>query len=158
MSEPDIAHIMQQPYTMTSSDGGLVPMGDGKPHPRSYGTFSRKLARYVREREVVSLESAIRSMTSLPATVFGLVDRGVIRIGAWADLAVFDPAAVRDAATYADPHQLSEGMFAVIVNGAIVLEDDRFTSATPGQVLRKNQEIRSQKSEVRRAQLFTLDS
>ena len=138
MSERDITHIMRQPYTMTSSDGGLVPMGDGKPHPRSYGAFSRKLARYVREREVVSLESAVRSMTSLPATVFGLVDRGVVRIGAWADLALFDPAAVRDAATYGDPHQLSEGMFAVIVNGTVVVDDGRFTAATPGHVLRKN--------------------
>ena len=137
MSERDIAHIMRQPYTMTSSDGGLVPMDDGRPHPRNYGAFARKLARYVREREVVSLEFAVRSMTSLPAAVFGLQDRGVLRIGAWADVVVFDPGAVQDRATYVDPHQLAEGIDTVVVNGAVVREGGRFTDARPGRVLRK---------------------
>ena len=137
MSERDIAHIMQQPYTMPSSDGGLVPMGDGRPHPRNYGAFARKLARYVREREVVSLEFAVRSMTSLPATVFGLQDRGVLRIGAWADIVIFDPVTIQDRATYTDPHQLAGGIDAVIVNGIVVRQDGRFVDAQPGQVLRK---------------------
>ena len=94
MTDRDIDAIMRQPYTMTSSDGGLVAMNEGKPHPRNYGAFARKLAVYVRERGIVSLESAIRSMTSLPASVFGIKDRGQIRAGAFADLAVFDPAKV----------------------------------------------------------------
>lgn len=139
MSEADIAHIMRQPYTMTSSDGDLVPMGSGRPHPRNNGAFARKLAVYVRERGVVSLESAIRSATSLSATVFGLSDRGVIRPGAWADLAIFDLKEVRDRATYLDPHQLATGMTYVLVNGQVAVEDGKFTGAMAGSVLRKNQ-------------------
>jgi N-acyl-D-amino-acid deacylase len=137
MSERDIEHIMRQPYTMSSSDGGLVLMTEGKPHPRNYGAFPRKLARYVRDREVVPLEFAIRSMTTLPALVFGLPDRGVIREGAWADLVVFDLAAVRDTATYTDPHQLAQGMSFVLVNGALVVDEGKFTSALPGKVIRR---------------------
>ena len=139
MSEADIAHIMRQPYTMTSSDGDLVPMGSGRPHPRNNGAFARKLAVYVRERGVVSLESAIRSATSLSATVFGLSDRGVIRPGAWADLAIFDLKEVRDRATYVEPHQLATGMTWVLVNGQIAVEDGKFTGALAGRVVRKNQ-------------------
>ena len=137
MTDRDIEAIMRQPYTMTSSDGGLVAMNEGKPHPRNYGAFARKLAVYVRERGTIPLESAIRSMTSLPAAVFGITDRGVIREGAFADLAVFDPAKVRDRATYADPHQLADGMSYVFVNGVAVVNDGTFTNATPGRVLRK---------------------
>ncbi|HEX6570719.1 MAG TPA: D-aminoacylase [Steroidobacteraceae bacterium] len=138
MSEEDIAHIMAKPYTMASSDGGLVLMTEGKPHPRNYGAFARKLSRYVRERGVVDLETAIRSMTSLPAAVFGMRDRGVIREGAAADLAIFDPARVRDRATYLDPHQLAEGMAYVLVNGAVVIDNGAFTAALPGRVLSKD--------------------
>jgi N-acyl-D-amino-acid deacylase len=135
MSEADIRHIMQQPWTMTCSDGDLTSPGDGKPHPRGYGAFARKLGVYVRERGVVSVENAVRSMTSLPAQVFGLKDRGVIRRGARADLVVFDPAAIHDRATYASPQQLAEGMHWVIVNGGVVLDDGKTTGATPGRVL-----------------------
>jgi len=137
MSEADIRQIMTRPYTMVSSDGGLVPMGSGQPHPRNYGAFARRLAVYVRERGVTSLEAAVRSMTSLPAGVFGLTDRGVIRAGAIADLAIFDPAAVRDRATYTDPHQLAEGMAWVLVNGVPVIADGTFGTALPGKVLAK---------------------
>jgi N-acyl-D-amino-acid deacylase len=137
MSEPDIRHILTRPYTMASSDGDLVAMTEGKPHPRAYGAFARRLAVYVRERQVVGLEFAIRSMTSLPAAVFGLNGRGVIREGAIADIAIFDPARVKDVATYADPHHLAEGMSFVLVNGVVVLSDGRFTDALPGKVLRK---------------------
>ena len=94
---------------------------------------------YVREREVTSLENAVRAMTSLPASVFGLTDRGVIREGAVADLAIFDPAQVRDKATYTEPHQLAEGMAWVLVNGVPVVADGQFTSALPGKVLAKGQ-------------------
>jgi N-acyl-D-amino-acid deacylase len=142
MSEKDIAHIMAKPYTMASSDGGLVLMTEGKPHPRNYGAFARKLSLYVRERGVVDLETAIRSMTSLPAAVFGMKDRGVIRESAAADIAIFDPARVRDRATYLDPHQLAEGMAYVIVNGAVVIDNGAFTSALPGKVLTRGAERR----------------
>ena len=135
MSERDIEHIMRQPYTMSSSDGGLVFMTEGKPHPRNYGAFPRKLARYVRERGVVPLEFAVRSMTSLPALVFGLADRGLVREGAWADLVVFDLDVVRDTATYDVPHQLAQGMSFVLVNGTVVLDDGSFTGALPGRVI-----------------------
>jgi N-acyl-D-amino-acid deacylase len=137
MSERDIEHIMRQTYTMSSSDGGLVLMTEGRPHPRNYGAFPRKLARYVRERGVVSLEFAVRSMTTLPALVFDLRDRGVIREGAWADLVVFDLEAVRDTATYTNPHQLAEGMSFVLVNGTVVVDDGAFTGARPGKVIRR---------------------
>jgi N-acyl-D-aspartate/D-glutamate deacylase len=137
MSEDDIEQIMRQPYTMTSSDGGLVLMTAGKPHPRNYGAFSRKLSRYVRERKTLGLEAAIRSMTSLPASVFDLRDRGSIREGAIADIAIFDPAAVRDVATYTDPHHLSVGMDYVFVNGVAVIAAGTFTDALPGSVLRR---------------------
>jgi len=137
MTDRDIEAIMRQPWTMTSSDGGLVAMNEGKPHPRNYGAFARKLAIYVRERGTVSLESAIRSMTTLPGAVFGIKDRGAIREGAFADIAVFDPANVRDRATYADPHQLADGMSYVLVNGVVVVGDGKFTTATPGRVLRR---------------------
>ena len=88
MSDSDVEHIMRRPYTMTSSDGGLVALGEGKPHPRNNGAFTRKLALYVRERKTIGLEFAVRSMTSLPALVFGVPDRGVLREGAWADIAI----------------------------------------------------------------------
>jgi N-acyl-D-amino-acid deacylase len=135
MSEEDIRHIMTKPYTMTSSDGGLVPIDAGQPHPRNYGAHARRLNVYVRERGVTTIETAIRSMTSLPASVFNLHDRGVIRAGAIADLAVFDLAAVRDKATYTEPHQLAEGMSWVLVNGVPVVKDGAFTTALPGKVL-----------------------
>jgi len=137
MSEDDIRRIMTRPYTMASSDGGLVLPTEGKPHPRDYGAFARRLAVYVRDRQVVGLEFAIRSMSSLPALVFGLKDRGQLREGAFADVAIFDLAKVRDTATYADPHHLAEGMSYVLVNGVVVVEDGRFTDALPGRVLRR---------------------
>ena len=135
MSEADIRHIMAKPYTMVSSDGGLVPVGSGQPHPRNYGAFARRIAVYVRERQVTSVEDAIRAMTSLPASVFGMKDRGLIREGAAADIAIFDLAAIRDRATYTDPHQLAEGMSWVLVNGSPVIQEGRFTAALPGKVL-----------------------
>ena len=135
MSERDIELIMKQTWNMTSTDGDLVPMGQGKPHPRAYGAFVRKLRLYVKERGVIDLPFAIRSMTSLPAQVFALKDRGQVRPGAFADLLVFDPAQVNDPATYQEPHQLSEGMVHIIVNGVLVRENNKFTNELPGRVL-----------------------
>ncbi len=135
MTEQDIVAIMKKPWMMTCSDGGLGPMGVGRPHPRAYGAFPRKLRLYVRERKVVDWPFAIRSMTSLPATVFGLKDRGVLRPGAWADIVVFDPEQVRDMATYADPHQLSVGLDTIVINGRVARLDGKFASTLAGKVL-----------------------
>jgi len=135
MSERDIELIMRQPFNMTCTDGDLVPMGQGKPHPRAYGSFVRKLRLYVRERGVIDLPFAIRSMTSLPAQVFALKDRGQVRPGAFADLLIFDPAKVNDPATYQEPHQLAEGINDIIVNGVLVRENGTFTNELPGRVL-----------------------
>ncbi len=136
MSEDDIALIMRQPWTMTCTDGDLQPMTEGKPHPRAYGAFPRKLQRYVRERGVVALPFAIRSMTALAAEVFGLKDRGVVRPGAFADLLVFDLARVREASTYENPHQLAEGLDTIVVNGRVARDRGTFTGSLSGRVLR----------------------
>ena len=137
MLDEDIERLMRQPWTMTSSDGALVPFGVGMPHPRGNGAFSRKLRKYVVEQHVVDLPAAIRSMTSLPATVFNLPDRGVLRPGAFADVVVFDLAKVRDRATYEQPHQMSEGMVQVLVNGRFAIRDGKFTTEHAGRVLRR---------------------
>jgi N-acyl-D-aspartate/D-glutamate deacylase len=135
MSEDDIERIMRQPWTMTCTDGDLVPLGQGKPHPRAYGAFARKLKRYVRERGTLDLAAAIRTMTSMPATIFGLKDRGQIRSGAFADLLIFDLAQVNDAATYEDPHQLAEGFTDILVNGQWARRENRFSTTLAGRVL-----------------------
>ena len=135
MTESDIELIMRQPFTMTCTDGDLVPFGQGKPHPRGNGAFARKIRVYVNERGTIDLPFAIRSMTSLPASVFGLKDRGTLRPGAWADILIFDPARVRDAATYLEPHQLSEGMEYVLVNGLVEKDADAFTGKLGGRVV-----------------------
>ena len=137
MHDDDVERLMAQPWTMTSSDGDLGPMGVGVPHPRSYGAFARKLGLYARDLGVVTVEDAIRSMTSLPAMVFGMADRGVIREGAMADIVVFDLDAVNDVAEYTDPHHYSEGMVHVFVNGVAAIRDGAFTGERPGRVLRK---------------------
>jgi N-acyl-D-amino-acid deacylase len=135
MDERDIRAFMTQPWTMTCSDGELVGPGEGVPHPRSYGPFPRKIRRYVLDEKVVSLEQAVHSMTGLPATVFRVRDRGVLRPGTVADIAIFDLAAVRDRATYTQPHQLSEGMRFVFVNGRLALADGKVTATRAGHVL-----------------------
>ena len=137
MHVDDVETLMQQPWTMTSSDGGLVPKGEGVPHPRTYGAFARKIRLYVNEKGTVGLPQAIRSMTGLPASVFGMTDRGVLRAGAAADVVVFDLASVRDVAEYTDPHHYSEGMVYVFVNGVAVVQDGAFTGERPGRVLLK---------------------
>jgi N-acyl-D-aspartate/D-glutamate deacylase len=137
MDEGDVEILMAQPWTLTSSDGDLVPLGLGVPHPRSYGAFPRKIRLYVREKGVVGLEAAIRSMTSLPALVFDMPDRGVLRAGAAADVVVFDLDRVRDTAEYTDPHRLAEGMVWVFVNGQAAIRDGALTDVRSGRVLRK---------------------
>jgi N-acyl-D-amino-acid deacylase len=138
MIESDIVTLMRQPWTMTASDGALVPFGQGFPHPRAYGTFPRKIRRYVLEEGVIDLATAIRSMTSLPASVFRMPDRGVIRPGAVADVVVFDLERLRDLSDYPDPHRLSEGMVHVLVNGSPAIENGRFTGGRHGIVLSRS--------------------
>jgi N-acyl-D-amino-acid deacylase len=135
MDERDVERILRFPYTMVASDAGVIEAGRGVPHPRGYGSNARVLGRYVRERHAISLEEAIRKMTSLPAQRFRLSERGLVRPGMWADLVVFDPATVADAATYERPHATSTGFRFVLVNGTVVIEDGRHTGARPGVVL-----------------------
>ncbi len=136
MSEEDVERIMRYPNTAIASDGGTREFGKGKPHPRSYGTNARVLARFVRERQVLRLEDAIRRMTSLPARTFRFRDRGQIREGMAADLVLFDPEEVADHATFEDPHRYSSGFKLVLVNGVAVVEDGKLTGRRPGQILR----------------------
>jgi N-acyl-D-amino-acid deacylase len=135
LSELDLDHIMQQDFTATCTDGGIERLGQGLPHARYYGTMARKLRRYVYDRGVISLQHAIRSMTSLAAQIIGLRDRGLVQKGYWADLVVFDPATIRDTATFTEPHQYPEGIPYVFVNGVAVVDNGTLTSATPGKVL-----------------------
>jgi N-acyl-D-aspartate/D-glutamate deacylase len=136
MDEQDIVRILRHPLAMIETDGDPVAYGHGFPHPRSYGAFPRVLARYVREQNVISLEEAIRRMTSLAADQIGQPDRGRIREGAFADITVFDGARIDDRATYLEPHQYPVGIEHVIVNGVPVIRAASFTGARPGQVLR----------------------
>jgi dihydroorotase/N-acyl-D-amino-acid deacylase len=137
INEADLERILKHPATMIGSDGEIPIFGQAHPHPRSYGTFARVLAVYVRERYAITLEEAVRKMSSFPAQRLGLLDRGALRPGMKADIAVFDPARVRDAATFEKPHQYAEGITTVIVNGQVVFERGAMTAARPGKVLYK---------------------
>lgn len=139
MSEDDLRAFLKHPLTMIASDGNPRLFGDGVPHPRSYGNNARVLARYVRELKMLSLEEAVRRMTSLPAQTFKLEGRGIIKPGAWADLVVFDPDTIADLATFDDPHHYATGFSDVLVNGIPVLRDGKMTSARPGGPLRKGE-------------------
>ena len=135
MSEEDVERILRFPFTMVGSDGQIPVFGEGNPHPRSYGVFTRVLGRYVRERKALGLEEAVRKMTSLPAARLKLFDRGLLRPGMKADVAVFDPARVTDKATFAQPHQYAEGFSWVLVNGKPVVASGSVTQERPGRVL-----------------------
>jgi len=135
MGEEDVQRIMQYPYSMVASDGGIIKFGDGMPHPRSYGTNARVLGHFVREKKVLRLEEAIRKMTSLPAQRFGFSDRGLIRPGMWADLVVFDETTVTDKSTFEKPHAYSTGIHYVFVNGNIVINHENHTGARHGQIM-----------------------
>lgn len=138
MSEDDVKTVMRQPWVMVGSDARALKKetAKGQPHPRSYGTFARILARYVREERTLRLEEAVRKMTSLPAMRLGLQDRGLIREGMWADLVLFNADEIADAATYTDPHHYAKGILRVLVNGVDVVRDGKHTGKRPGRVLR----------------------
>jgi N-acyl-D-amino-acid deacylase len=140
MSQPDVTLALQQPWVAIDNDSsGTSPegiLGQEHPHPRAYGTFPRILRKYVREDKALTLEDAIRKFSALPAQRLRLTDRGVLKAGMWADLVIFDPATVRDVATFDNPNQLSEGMDYVLINGTLVIDKRKMTAALPGKVLR----------------------
>jgi N-acyl-D-aspartate/D-glutamate deacylase len=134
MDEADLRTVLKHPATMIGSDG--IP-GTGKPHPRLYGTFPRVLARYWREGGLLGLEEAVCKMTGLPAQVLGLADRGSLRVGNKADLAIFDPAEIVDTATYSEPMSYPHGMRWVLVNGRVAVEDGTVSDGGAGRLLRR---------------------
>ena len=135
IGEDDLQRILAHPATMIASDGEVAVFGRNVPHPRSYGTFARVLGLYTRDKKVLRLETAVQKMSALPAQRLGLSDRGVLRQGLKADIAVFDAATVRDTATFEKPHSYAEGVSLVIVNGEVAFEDGKMTAARPGRVL-----------------------
>ena len=135
MSEEDVLRIMKHPATMIASDGEVPIFGRANPHPRSYGTFARVLGVYVREKQALSLEQAVHKMSAFPAARLRLTDRGLLRPGMKADIAIFDPLRVRDTATFDKPHAYAEGFSHVLVNGQVVYENGAMTAARPGRVV-----------------------
>jgi N-acyl-D-amino-acid deacylase len=135
ISEEDVVRIMRYPGTMIASDGEIPIFGENMPHPRSYGTFARVLGRYVREKKVITLEDAVRRMSSLPAARFRIMDRGLLRPGMKADIAVFDADTVIDKSEFGAPHQYAAGFAHVLVNGTPVLVDGKMLPARPGRAL-----------------------
>ena len=136
MSEDDVQRIMREPFTMIASDSGVRELNESVPHPRGYGNNARVLGRYVRDLKLISLEDAIRKMTSLPAQTFNFRDRGFVREGFVADLVVFDEKTIADRATFDKPHQYPAGISYVMVNGELVFASEAMTGARPGVALR----------------------
>ncbi|MDV7085644.1 N-acyl-D-amino-acid deacylase family protein [Rhodococcus opacus] len=138
MSDDDVRTVLAHPWVSVASDGWiLAASGEGRPHPRSFGTFARVLRRYVLDEGILTIEEAIRKMTSLPASRIGVEDRGVLRPGAVADVAVLDTDAVTDTATFTDPWQLARGVRSVLVNGTPAILDGEFTGRRAGQLVEK---------------------
>ncbi|WP_300601444.1 D-aminoacylase [Niabella sp.] len=138
MSEEDVKYIMKYPYNMFASDASIRILNEGMPHPRGYGTNARVLAKYVRDENVLSLEEAIRRMTSLPAQKFNLTDRGLLKEGMAADIVIFDPEKVQDRATFEKPHAYSTGFEYVLVNGKVTVDGGKHTGERAGRPLRNN--------------------
>ena len=135
MSDEDVERILVHPTTMIGSDGAVVVFGQSNPHPRSYGTFPRVLGTYVRDKNVLTLEEAVRKMSSFPAARLRIADRGILRPGMKADIVIFDPLTIRDTATFEKPHAYAEGFSWILVNGEVVFENGAMTKARPGRVL-----------------------
>jgi len=140
MDTEDVKRIMQHPMTMIASDGRLVKPGQGHPHPRWYGTFPRVLGQYVRDSAFLELPTAIYKMTGQPAATLELAQRGLIKMGYYADITIFDAKTIRDEATFTDPHNYPSGIEYVLVNGQTVLNKGEFNDLRSGKILRKNQE------------------
>jgi N-acyl-D-aspartate/D-glutamate deacylase len=141
MSEENVERVLSHPLVMVGSDGwSMAPTGkaaESRPHPRSYGTFPRVLGHYVRERQLFDLPTAVKKMTSLPASQAGITDRGRISVGMKADLVVFDADTIKDEATFESPHRFPQGIEFVLVNGITVVDKGQSTAARPGKALRK---------------------
>ena len=135
IGEEDLQRILVHPATMIASDGEVAIFGRNHPHPRSYGTFVRVLGVYARDKKLLPLETAVQKMSALPAQRLGLADRGVLRTGLKADIAVFDAARVRDTATFEKPHSYAEGVPYVVVNGQLIVDNGKITTTRPGRVL-----------------------
>lgn len=135
ISEEDVVRILRSPYSMVASDGGIPIFGKDHPHPRSYGSFSRILGRYVRDFGTLKMEEAVRKMSGLPAQRVKLYDRGLLRPGMKADIVVFDPKTIEDKADFNKPHQYAAGVRDVLVNGKFALRDSKMTTDRPGRVL-----------------------
>jgi N-acyl-D-amino-acid deacylase len=139
MNEADLQKFIAQPFTMIASDSGVRKFGEGVPHPRGYGNNARVLARYVRELKVLTMEDAVRKMTSLPAQTFRLKNRGELRSGAIADIVIFDLEKVADPSTFEDPHHYATGFSDIIVNGVPVIRDHALTDARPGRPVKRGE-------------------
>jgi N-acyl-D-aspartate/D-glutamate deacylase len=138
MDEKDVKTVISSPISTIISDSWVIaPSGGGKPHPRGYGSFSRVLGKYVREEKTLTLEEAIKKMTSLPANKIGLTDRGILKEGYWADITILNKDEIKDKATFKNPHQYAEGIYYVIVNGQIVVNKGEITGLKPGKVLKR---------------------
>ena len=135
MDERDVEELMRLPYNMHGSDGGVQVLGKGVPHPRNYGTFPRVISFYVREKGIITLEEAVRKMTSLPAQTLRLKKRGMIKEGMFADITIIDSQRVKDKSTFRNPHQYNQGIEYVIVNGEVVVERGEHTGRLPGMIL-----------------------
>lgn len=135
MQEEDVERIMRHPQTMIASDGSLTKLGEGSPHPRSYGTFPRVIGHYAREKKILTLKEAIHKMTGMPAQRMGLSNRGKIAENMMADLVIFNPETILDKGTFTDPHQYPEGIEYVLVNGVFAVERGEFTGKKAGKVL-----------------------
>ena len=135
MSEKDVQQIMKYPFNMFASDASIRAFGIGAPHPRGYGTNARVLGKYVRDEKIISLEEAIRRMTSLPAQKFQLKNIGLIREGMNADIVIFDENEVTDKSTFEKPHQYSTGFKFVLVNGKLVVDNGKHTGTRSGKSL-----------------------
>lgn len=135
MTDQDVEFFMRRPWVMTGSDGRAQVPGPNKPHPRSYGTFARKLRTYVQEKKLLTLEQAVRAATSLPAHMLGLSERGLLKPGFIADIIILDPQQVRDLATYTEPHQYSEGIDHVLIQGKQIIAEGEFTGTLAGRPL-----------------------
>jgi N-acyl-D-aspartate/D-glutamate deacylase len=138
MQESDLEYFMKKPYVMTGSDGNVQNPDKSFPHPRSYGTFPRKIHQYVLEKKWITMEQAIRAATSLPAEVLGLDDRGSLKEGFVADILVFDPDEISDKATYDAPHQYSKGVQYLFINGKLIIEKGDYNGKLVGKPLRMN--------------------
>jgi len=136
MGDNDVVAIMKYPFNMIASDAGIAVMGAGKPHPRAYGTNARVLGKYVREMGVITLEDAIRRMTSLPAEKFNIKNRGLIKEDYIADIVIFDENEVADMANYTEPHQYAKGFKYVWVNGALTITEGQHNGTRKGMAIR----------------------